>query len=100
MTIPEIAARLSIGRDSVYLMLERGTIPGVRLNRKWIITRYAFEQWEKTCGSVLWRAWTSQPRPEATFTEVVMPVSNTNMIQGEWCGDTSSRWALPARIRN
>jgi hypothetical protein len=33
-------------------MLERGIIPAVRLERKWIITRYAFEQWEKTCGSV------------------------------------------------
>ena len=52
MTIPEIAARLSIGLDAVYQMLERGIIPGVRLERKWIITRYAFEQWEKTCGSV------------------------------------------------
>jgi excisionase family DNA binding protein len=50
MTIPEIAARLSVGRLAVYAMLEQGIIPGVRLGRRWIVTRHAFENWERTCG--------------------------------------------------
>jgi len=51
ISIPEIAARLEIGRLAVYDMLERGIIPGVRLGRRWIITRYSYEQWERTCGT-------------------------------------------------
>jgi len=50
IAVPEIAGRLSIGRLAVYALLERGVIPGVRLNRRWIVTRYAYEQWERTCG--------------------------------------------------
>lgn len=50
MSIPEIANRLSIGRIAVYTMLEQGIIPSVRLGRRWIVTRHAFEQWEGTCG--------------------------------------------------
>jgi excisionase family DNA binding protein len=48
--IPEIAARLSIGRMAVYEMLERGIIPGIRVGRRWIVTRHAYERWEQTCG--------------------------------------------------
>ncbi len=50
MLIPEIAARLSVGRIAVYTMLERGIIPAIRLGRRWIVTRHAFESWERTCG--------------------------------------------------
>ena len=50
MSIPEIAVRLSVGRLAVYAMLERGIIPAVRLGRRWIVTRHAFENWERTCG--------------------------------------------------
>ena len=50
MSIPEIARRLSIGRLAVYAMLEQGLLPGIRLGRRWIVTRPAFEAWEKTCG--------------------------------------------------
>ena len=50
MAIPEIAARLAIGRLAVYEMLENGMLPGLRLGRRWIVTRHAFEQWERTCG--------------------------------------------------
>ena len=50
VSIPEIAKRLDIGRLAVYAMLERRIIPGVRLGRRWIVTRYAYEQWERTCG--------------------------------------------------
>jgi excisionase family DNA binding protein len=50
VTVSEIAQRLNIGRLAVYAMLEQRIIPAVRLGRRWIITRYAYEQWEHTCG--------------------------------------------------
>ena len=50
MSIPEIAKRLSVGRLAVYTMLEQGIIPAIRLGRRWIVTRHAFEAWERTCG--------------------------------------------------
>jgi excisionase family DNA binding protein len=50
MSIPEIARRLSIGRQAVYAMLEQGILPGIRIGRRWLVTRYAFESWERTCG--------------------------------------------------
>ena len=51
MSIPEIANRLSIGRLAVYAMLGQGIIPAIRLGRRWIVTRHAFENWERTCGT-------------------------------------------------
>ena len=64
ITVPEIARRLGIGRLAVYAMLEQGIIPGIRLGRRWIITRHAYEQWERTCGM---RAGTGlRPQPEVT----------------------------------
>jgi excisionase family DNA binding protein len=50
ISVPEIAGRLSLGRMAVYQLLESRTIPAIRLGRRWIVTRYAYEQWEKTCG--------------------------------------------------
>ena len=50
MSVEEIARRLEIGRQAVYAMLEQGVLPGIRLGRRWIITRHAYEQWERTCG--------------------------------------------------
>lgn len=50
MTVEEIARRLDIGRVAVYTMLEQGIIPAVRIGRRWIVTRHAFENWERTCG--------------------------------------------------
>ena len=51
ISIPEIANCLSIGRLAVYAMLEQGILPGVRLGRRWIVTRHAYEHWERTCGT-------------------------------------------------
>jgi excisionase family DNA binding protein len=51
MTVEEIARRLAIGRLAVYAMLEQGLLPGIRLGRRWIVTRAAFEAWEKACGT-------------------------------------------------
>jgi excisionase family DNA binding protein len=51
MSVDEIAQRLELGRVAVYTMLEQGVLPGIRLGRRWIITRHAYEQWERTCGT-------------------------------------------------
>ena len=50
ITVPEIALRLGIGRMAVYALLEQRIIPTIRLGRRWIITRHAYEEWERTCG--------------------------------------------------
>ena len=50
ISVPEIAKRLRIGRLAVYSMLEQGIIPGLRLGRRWIVTRQAYMSWESTCG--------------------------------------------------
>jgi len=50
ISVEEVAGRLDIGRRSVYAMLEQGILPGVRVGRLWIITRHAYELWERTCG--------------------------------------------------
>jgi excisionase family DNA binding protein len=48
--VREIAERLEVGPQAVYAMLEQMIIPGVRVGRRWIVTRWAYEQWEHTCG--------------------------------------------------
>jgi excisionase family DNA binding protein len=64
ISVPEIAQRLDIGRLAVYALLEQGIMPGIRLGRRWIITRQAYEQWERTCGM---RAGAGLPtQPEVT----------------------------------
>jgi excisionase family DNA binding protein len=64
ISVPEIAQRLVVGRLAVYAMLEQGVMPGIRLGRRWIITRHAYEQWERTCGM---RAGAGLPtQPEVT----------------------------------
>lgn len=50
ISIPEIATRLAIGRAAAYEMLEQHIIPAIRLGRRWIVTRSAFETWERECG--------------------------------------------------
>lgn len=51
MSVEEIARRLDVGRLAVYAMLDQGILPGIRLGRRWIITRHAYEEWERTCGT-------------------------------------------------
>jgi excisionase family DNA binding protein len=64
--VPDIARRLNIGRQAVYSMLEQGIMPGIRLGRRWIITRHAYEQWERNCGV---RSGTGlHAQPEVTVT--------------------------------
>jgi len=64
ISVEEIALRLGIERMAVYALLGQGIIPAVRLGRRWIVTRYAYEHWEKTCGT---RARTGlAPKTEVT----------------------------------
>jgi len=51
ITVDEIARRLNIGRRAVYAMLERGILPGIRLGQRWLITRHAYLEWERRCGT-------------------------------------------------
>ncbi len=51
LTVLEIAKRLDIGRFAVYQLLESGELLSIRLGRRWIVTRQAFEVWERTCGT-------------------------------------------------
>jgi len=53
VSVLEIAQRLRVGRMAVYSMLEQGIIPGVRLGRRWIVTRSSYLAWEGTCGMQL-----------------------------------------------
>jgi excisionase family DNA binding protein len=51
ITVKEIADRLRVSEMAVYDMLKQGVIPAIRPGRRrWIVTRYVYEQWERTCG--------------------------------------------------
>jgi excisionase family DNA binding protein len=66
ITVPEIARRLGIGRLTVYGMLEKGIVPGIRVGRLWIITRHAYQQWERTCGMHFATGLEIESQPEVT----------------------------------
>lgn len=44
-TVPEIAARLGIGRCMAYDLVRQGIIPAKRLGRRWIVPRARFNAW-------------------------------------------------------
>ncbi len=50
LTPKEVAVRLGIGPKAVYALLDQGILPGIRLGKRWLITRHAYEEWERTCG--------------------------------------------------
>jgi excisionase family DNA binding protein len=50
ISIDEIAKRLTVGRRTVYQMLEHKIIPAIRFGKRWIVTLKAFEEWERKCG--------------------------------------------------
>jgi excisionase family DNA binding protein len=47
ISVDEIAKRMDIGRAAVYDLLARGLMPGIRVNRRWIISRRAYLAWEE-----------------------------------------------------
>lgn len=44
MSVDEVARRLHIGRGLAYRSLAAGKLPAIRLGRKYIVTRIAFEK--------------------------------------------------------
>ncbi len=44
-TVPEVAARLGIGRCMAYDLVRQGIIPAKRLGRRWIVPRARFNAW-------------------------------------------------------
>lgn len=67
ISVAEIARRLDVGRLTVYAMLEQGILPGIHLGRRWIVTRHAYMEWERTCGT--------RPGPGLTRPPEVMVLS-------------------------
>jgi excisionase family DNA binding protein len=51
ITVPEIATRLGVCEETVYLMLKAKKIPNIRQVRRFIISRAAYERWEATIGT-------------------------------------------------
>jgi len=51
ITVQEIMDRLHVCNATVYDLLKRGEIPALRLNRVYIISRHAYEQWEQNFGT-------------------------------------------------
>ena len=41
---------LGLGRERVYRMLKSKIIPNVKLGRTFLVTRFAYENWKRTCG--------------------------------------------------
>ena len=50
LTPKDVAKRLNVGTRAVYMMLEQGICLAFGRQR-WLITRHAYEQWERTCGT-------------------------------------------------
>ena len=50
ITVPEICQRLQISDKAVYALLEARIIPSLRLRKRWIIGRQAYEEWERNIG--------------------------------------------------
>ena len=48
--VPEICQRLALGPRTVYGLLEARIIPSIRVGKRWVIARYAYEKW----GKKLW----------------------------------------------
>ena len=71
VSVVEITKRLSIGKTAVYQMLEEGIIPGIRVGRRWIVTRLAYEKWESTCGMATPQTPTTSPVVVDTNSEFV-----------------------------
>jgi excisionase family DNA binding protein len=44
-TIPEAAGLLGIGRSKMYVLAQRGELPVIRIGRRVLVPRAAFEEW-------------------------------------------------------
>ena len=50
VTVPVLAKELGIGINAVYDGLKTGSIPSIRMHRKYIIPRAAIREWLRTAG--------------------------------------------------
>ena len=50
ITVPEIAERLGICKETIYAMLRNHEIPNLRHGHRFIVSRAAYEHWEGTIG--------------------------------------------------
>lgn len=48
--VPEICRRLEVSEKAVYALLEARIIPALRLRKRWIIGRHAYQEWEEQIG--------------------------------------------------
>jgi excisionase family DNA binding protein len=51
-SVEELAAELGISRQSVYVGLRNGTIPSIRLGKRFILPRSAIADWLKRAGQL------------------------------------------------
>jgi excisionase family DNA binding protein len=52
-SVDHLARELGISRQSAYAGLRAGTIPGIRLGKRFIIPRAAIDQWLKSAGQAV-----------------------------------------------
>jgi len=63
LTPADLQAELpDLGRATIYALLKAGTIPSVRLGKKFFTPRHAFQRWLETACIV------EPPKPESGFT--------------------------------
>lgn len=64
MTVAEAAANLGISRASAYLAARSGELPVIRVGRRLVVPRRAFDVWlEAAATSSLQRRVSCPPRP-------------------------------------
>jgi excisionase family DNA binding protein len=51
ITVEEAARQLGISRGSAYAAARRGELPAIRLNRRIVVPRVAFQRWLESAGS-------------------------------------------------
>jgi len=61
-TVREVSVLLALSVGNTYALVRTGTIPAIRLGRRWVIPRQRFHEWINQVGS-------SDPAPPSTGTE-------------------------------
>ncbi len=51
MTVPEAGAEMGISRNLAYQLARDGTMPSIRLGRRIVVPRVAFERWLSAAGA-------------------------------------------------
>lgn len=50
MTVPEVGEAIGVSRNLAYQLARDGVIPSLRLGRRIVVPRVAFERWLATAG--------------------------------------------------